>query len=75
MKEEYLKGRGAQFNTKNKFITNEISREHVEAIDDWVASSVKTQFIETEAKSIVNKVTSPDVGMWYSMNPYMGCEH
>ena len=26
-------------------------------------------------KSIVNKVDSPDVGMWYSMNPYQGCEH
>jgi DNA repair photolyase len=23
----------------------------------------------------VNKVDSPDVGMWYSMNPYQGCEH
>lgn len=75
MKEEYLKGRGAQFNTRNKFITNEVIREHVEAIDDWVTPSVKTQYIETEAKSIVNKVASPDVGMWYSMNPYMGCEH
>ncbi|MBT8291532.1 MAG: PA0069 family radical SAM protein, partial [Muriicola sp.] len=26
-------------------------------------------------KTIVNKVTSPDVGMSYSMNPYQGCEH
>ncbi len=34
-----------------------------------------TQYIEQEAKSLVNKVNSPDVGMWYSMNPYMGCEH
>lgn len=75
MENEYIKGRGAQFNTKNKFITNELVKEHPEAIDDWVASNVKTQYIETEAKSLVNKVDSPDVGMWYSMNPYMGCEH
>ena len=26
-------------------------------------------------KSIINKITSPDVGMQYSMNPYQGCEH
>lgn len=75
MNTEYLKGRGAQFNTKNKFIKNEMTKEHPECIDDWVEPSLKTRYIMTEAKSIVNKVTSPDVGMWYSMNPYMGCEH
>ena len=31
--------------------------------------------MEVVAKSIVNKVDSPDVGMFYSMNPYQGCEH
>lgn len=75
MENEYLKGRGAQYNTKNKFITNELTKEHPEAIDDWMESNAKTQYIETEARSLVNKVDSPDVGMWYSMNPYMGCEH
>ncbi len=34
-----------------------------------------TQFLEENAKSFVNKVDSPDVGMYYSMNPYQGCEH
>ena len=71
----YKKGRGAQYNTKNKFLKNETSREHVEAIDDWVEPNVQTQYIEVFPKSIVNKVDSPDVGMWYSMNPYQGCEH
>jgi DNA repair photolyase len=71
----YKKGRGAQFNTKNKFLKNEITREHIEAIDDWVETDVKTQYIEVFPKTIVNKVDSPDVGMWYSMNPYQGCEH
>ena len=71
----YKKGRGAQYNTKNKFLKNETSREHVEAIDDWVELNVQTQYIEVFPKSIVNKVDSPDVGMWYSMNPYQGCEH
>ena len=72
---DYKKGRGAQINTKNKFLVNERVREHIEGIDDWVESDVQTQFIEVYAKSIVNKVESPDVGMMYSMNPYQGCEH
>ena len=71
----YKKGRGAQFNTRNRFLKNEVTREHVEAIDDWVEADVQTSHIEVFPKSIVNKVDSPDVGMWYSMNPYQGCEH
>ena len=71
----YKKGRGAQFNTRNRFLKTESSREHVEGIDDWVEPDVKTSYIEVFPKSIVNKVDSPDVGMWYSMNPYQGCEH
>ncbi len=71
----YKKGRGAQFNTKNKFIINERTQEHIEGIDDWIESTVQTQFIDIFPKTIVNKVESPDVGMMYSMNPYQGCEH
>lgn len=73
--EHYYKGRGAQINTPNRFLKIERVQEHVEAIDDWEASSVHTRFFEEEARSLVNKVDSPDVGMWYSMNPYQGCEH
>jgi DNA repair photolyase len=71
----YKKGRGAQFNTKNKFLKFESTREHIEGIDDWIEEDIKTQYIEVFPKTIVNKVDSPDVGMWYSMNPYQGCEH
>jgi DNA repair photolyase len=74
-KTTYLAGRGAQFNTKNKFEKNESTREHIEGIDDWEESNTATKYIEQESKSIVNKVDSPDVGMMYSMNPYAGCEH
>ncbi|RYY89543.1 MAG: PA0069 family radical SAM protein [Chitinophagaceae bacterium] len=73
--EAYTKGRGAQFNTQNRFDKTWRVAEHVEGIDDWEAAAVKTQFIEVQAKSLVNKVESPDVGMLYSMNPYQGCEH
>jgi DNA repair photolyase len=71
----YIKGRGAQINTKNKFIKNERVKEHIESIDDWTEPNIETQYLEEHAKGIVNKVDSPDVGMWYSMNPYQGCEH
>ena len=73
--EQYLAGRGAQFNTKNRFLKNERIREDIEGIDDWSEENASTQYIEQESKTIVNKVESPDVGMSYSMNPYAGCEH
>ncbi len=71
----YLKGRGAQFNPRNKFLKNERIKEHIEGIDDWTEKNVATQYLVDNAKGIVNKVESPDVGMMYSMNPYQGCEH
>ena len=71
----YKRGRGAQFNTQNKFIINERTQEHIEGIDDWIESTIQTQFIDVDAKTIVNKVESPDVAMMFSMNPYQGCEH
>lgn len=73
--DNYQKGRGAQVNTKNRFLKDQHVKEHVEGIDDWSESQQPTQYIEQESKSLVNKVNSPDVGMAYSMNPYMGCEH
>ena len=72
---QYLKGRGAQFNPKNRFLANEKTKEHIESIDDWEESNVETQYLEENAKAIVNKVDSPDLSMMYSMNPYQGCEH
>ncbi|MBO9634432.1 MAG: PA0069 family radical SAM protein [Chitinophagaceae bacterium] len=71
----YLKGRGAQINTRNRFLKNERVKEHVEGIDDWIEPDVATRYLEDNAKGVVNKVDSPDVGMWYSINPYQGCEH
>ena len=73
--DQYKKGRGAQFNTPNRFLKNSVTREHIEGIDEWVEPDIKTQHIEIFPKTIVNKVDSPDVGMYYSLNPYQGCEH
>ncbi len=78
-KEDYRKGRGAQQNTPNKFsqFSNEIRDDFLEfcRIEGEDSDTNKTQYIPIFPKTIVNKVTSPDVGMMYSMNPYQGCEH
>ena len=75
----FLKGRGAQQNTNNKF-----SAYSYETRDDFLefcrlegesADTNKTQYIPIFPKTIVNKVTSTDIGMSYSMNMYQGCEH
>lgn len=73
--QNYRRGRGAQINPPNRFLKQSRQPLHVEAIDDWTEADPATIYLEDQAKSIVNKVDSPDVGMFYSMNPYQGCEH
>jgi DNA repair photolyase len=73
--DDYLKGRGSQINPPNRFLKNQKVKEHIESIDDWTEDNPATVYLEDHANSIVNKVDSPDVGMFYSMNPYQGCEH
>lgn len=70
-----LKGRGAQIQTHNKFLAHKRVLEHVEGLDEEADDKFYTEFLEENAKNFVNKVTSPDVGMMYSANPYQGCEH
>jgi DNA repair photolyase len=72
---EYQKGRGAQYNPKNKFVQNEYTQEWAEAIDDWERDTVKTEYITSQASDVLNKVLSDDVPMLWSVNPYQGCEH
>ncbi|QCX01562.1 PA0069 family radical SAM protein [Aggregatimonas sangjinii] len=77
--DNYIKGRGAQQNVHNRFM-----QQVYETRDDFLeycrlegeeADKNRTQYLPIFPKTIVNKVTSPDVGMQYSMNPYQGCEH
>jgi DNA repair photolyase len=72
---DYLKGRGAQIKTGNKFLLNEYVAEHIEGLDEEMMTAPITQIFEDTPKKIINKVDSPDLGMAYSMNPYQGCEH
>ena len=76
---DIIKGRGAQHNTQNKFLQH----RHT-VLDDFLnyceaesesAENNKTSYLEIYPKTILNKVTSPDIGFSYSMNPYQGCEH
>ncbi|WP_298532463.1 PA0069 family radical SAM protein [uncultured Algibacter sp.] len=74
-----LKGRGAQRHIPNQFF--DLSHE---MRDDFLEYCYKegelydkniTNYSQVFPKTIVNKVSSPDVGMVYSLNPYQGCEH
>jgi DNA repair photolyase len=72
---EFIKGRGAQVQTTNRFLKQEYVREHEEGLDaDWELTA-KTQYLVETPKKIINKIDSPDLPMLYSMNPYQGCEH
>lgn len=65
------KGRGAQHNPNNRFepyIRDEFLHQQSE-------EKLRTTLIQTQVKSMINKVDSPDVPFSYSMNPYQGCEH
>lgn len=75
MEEEYFKGRGAQIKSENKFLKANYVTDHVEGLDEPLFSSPATQVFYENPKKVVNKVTSPDLGMMYSLNPYQGCEH
>ncbi|MGB5645636.1 PA0069 family radical SAM protein [Muriicola sp.] len=74
-----LKGRGAQQNSPNKFqeFYSEMRDDFLEYChkEGELPEKSKTEYLPIFPKTIVNKVTSPDVGMAYSMNPYQGCEH
>ena len=76
---KFIKGRGAQTNVHNRFLQHvyEQREDFLEfcRLEGEIAEPNKTEYIPIFPKTVVNKVTSPDVGMGYSMNPYQGCEH
>ncbi|GEO07012.1 radical SAM protein [Adhaeribacter aerolatus] len=73
--EQYLKGRGAQFNPVNPYLKNIYVTEHPEGLDEPFLQNSPTEFFKEHPRKIVNSVESPDLGLSYSMNPYQGCEH
>lgn len=75
MEEDYLKGRGAQIKTENKFLKAHYVAQHIEGLDEPLLENPHTQIFQENAKKILNRVDSPDLGFGFSMNPYQGCEH
>ena len=71
--ENYIKGRGAQINPANPYHKVIYDKNPFPDADD--ERKIATQFINVQAKTIINKVKSPDIPGAYSMNPYQGCEH
>jgi DNA repair photolyase len=74
----FLKGRGAQINPTSQY---EKVRQSAQPVDwalveaDWEDADLKTDYLETHPKTILNKVESEDIPLAWSLNPYQGCEH
>ena len=68
------KGRGARFNTPNKFEALHLEPMEVESSEDD-DRSIRTVFYKDSSKSVLARNDSPDVPFTYSLNPYRGCEH
>ena len=71
----YLKGRGAQLNTENRFLKHSLVTEHIEGLDEPLLSNEQTQVFIENPKKIVNNIKSPDLHLMNSINAYQGCEH
>lgn len=72
---DYFKGRGAQYNAHNPYLMTQYVQEYFEALDEPMMENSATEFLIEHPKKIINAVTSPDIPMDYSVNPYQGCEH
>lgn len=72
---DFFKGRGAQINTRNKFLKNDYVSEHPEGIDEIMLENGNTRIYEEHPKSIVSISKSRDLPFLHSINPYQGCEH
>lgn len=75
----HARGRGAQINPGNRF---EDVRLHVlgDHLDRQIAEQpggrqVTTRVLVDRARTIINRVDSPDLPFEWTVNPYRGCEH
>ena len=74
----FQRGRGAQINPTSKYeqvVRDEQPIDWTLPTDDWEETTLKTEYLETHPKTILNKVTSADIPLEWSLNPYQGCEH
>ncbi len=76
--DEPVKGRGTSKQVPNRFLRHSygvVHREGIDEVEELPGGGGATKYIEVFPKSILNEVTSPDVGISWSVNPYQGCEH
>jgi len=70
-----VKGRGAAGQPANRFLRQSYGIVEWEGIDVPLEDERATRFLVEHPKTIVNKVSSPDLPFTHSLNPYQGCEH
>ncbi|WP_328700399.1 PA0069 family radical SAM protein [Caenimonas soli] len=74
----FVKGRGAGSNVPSRFNSWSRSKENVESFEEEAEGEeprLRTMVTLREAKSIISRNSSPDLGFDQSINPYQGCEH
>ncbi|MFL6626567.1 MAG: PA0069 family radical SAM protein [Burkholderiaceae bacterium] len=73
-----MRGRGAVSNRESRFLADgrEIDLDYLDALrDDLPDAAIPTETTLVEAKSIISRNDSPDIGFDRSINPFLGCEH
>lgn len=68
-----IKGRGAQINPTSQFDKYVYDNNPIINLEE--GESLQTEYLEVHPKTLLNKVSSPDIPLEYSINPYQGCEH
>ena len=80
MNNEKFKGRGAQFNPKNRFDRLNIENFNDDEFDGFYSENsinrkFPTQYFKDNSKTVISINDSKDIDFDYSFNPYRGCEH
>lgn len=73
--------RGATTNPHNRY--DALREAYVPELDDGPGADVheafaktdRTKYVLTHPKTILNRITSPDIRGEWGLNPYQGCEH
>lgn len=77
MRDKFIKNRGAVSNPEGRFEKNTRESFHdgwdLEGEEDLPA--LQTTLFPEQAKNIITRNDSPDIGFDQSINPYRGCEH
>jgi len=68
------RGRGASFNTPNRFEPITVQFDPAEMSAEELRQ-IPTLFFKDTTRTILAKNDSPDIPFTYSVNPYRGCEH